>query len=55
MDDREVITAGAVASSIDLGLYVCEKFAGAEARRKIQKQMDYPYQADPPLKPQAST
>ena len=55
VDDREVITAGAVASSIDLGLYVCEKFAGAEVRRKIQKQMDYPYQAAPPLKPQAST
>jgi len=54
VDDREVITAGGVASSIDLGLYVCEKFAGAEARRKIQKQMDYPYQAAPPLKPQAS-
>ena len=54
VDDRDVITAGAVASSIDLGLYVCEKFAGAEARRKIQKQMDYPYQAAPPLKPQAS-
>lgn len=54
VDDREVITAGAVASSIDLGLYVWEKFAGAEARRKIQKQMDYPYQAAPPLKPQTS-
>lgn len=54
VDDREVITAGAVASSIDLGLYVCEKFAGAEARSKIQKQIDYPYQAPPVLRPQPS-
>jgi len=54
VDDREVITAGAVASSIDLGLYVCEKFAGAEARSKIQKQIDYPYQAPPAFRPQPS-
>lgn len=54
VDDREVITAGAVASSIDLGLYVCEKFAGAEARAEIQKRMGYPYQAAPPLKPHAN-
>ena len=54
VDDREVITAGAVACSIDLGLYVCEKFAGAEARSKIQKQIDYPYQAPPVLRPQPS-
>lgn len=50
VDEGEVITAGGVASSIDLGLYMCEKFAGAEARKEIQKQMDYPYQAAPPLK-----
>jgi cyclohexyl-isocyanide hydratase len=54
VDDQDVITAGAVASSIDLGLYVCEKLAGEEARRKIQIQIDYPYQAAPPLIPQAS-
>ncbi len=51
VDDGEVITAGGVATSIDLGLYICEKFAGAEARSKIQKQMDYPYHASPPLQP----
>jgi cyclohexyl-isocyanide hydratase len=54
VDDQNVITAGAVATSIDLGLYVCEKLAGAEARRKVQMQIDYPYQAAPPLGPQAA-
>jgi len=30
-----------VTSSIDLGLYLCEKFAGYEDKEKIRKQMDY--------------
>ncbi|GHB58399.1 DJ-1/PfpI family protein [Persicitalea jodogahamensis] len=42
VEDRNVITAGAVASSLDLGLYVCEKFAGVEAREAIRANMDYP-------------
>lgn len=42
VDDGNIITAGGVTSSIDLGLYLCEKIAGSEARMKIQKQMDYP-------------
>lgn len=41
VDDGSVITAGGVTSSIDLGLYLCEKIAGTEVRAKIQKQMDY--------------
>ncbi|MCA9774853.1 MAG: DJ-1/PfpI family protein [Myxococcales bacterium] len=43
VDDGDVITAGGVSSSIDLGLYLCEKLADADARRRIAKQMDYPY------------
>jgi len=39
--DGNVITAGAVSSSLDLGLYLCEKWAGAEAREVIQQRMDY--------------
>ncbi len=42
VEDRNVITAGAVASSLDLGLYLCEKFAGIEAREAIRANMDYP-------------
>jgi cyclohexyl-isocyanide hydratase len=42
-DEGSVITAGGVATSIDLGLHVVEKLAGAEARARIAKQMDYPY------------
>ncbi len=42
VEDRNVITAGAVAASLDLGLYVCEKFAGVEAREAIRANMDYP-------------
>ena len=39
--EGNIITAGGVTSSIDLGLYLCEKIAGKEVREKIQRQMDY--------------
>lgn len=41
VEDGNIITARGVTSSIDLGLYLCEKIAGLEIREKIQKQMDY--------------
>jgi transcriptional regulator GlxA family with amidase domain len=41
VDDENVITAGAVSSSIDLGLYLCEKWAGENAKNEIRKRMDY--------------
>lgn len=41
VEDGDTITAGAVSSSIDLGLYMCEKWAGTEAREEIRKRMDY--------------
>ncbi|MDD4138059.1 MAG: DJ-1/PfpI family protein [Methanoregula sp.] len=41
VDEGRIITAGGVTSSIDLGLYLCEKIAGKDAREKIQEQMDY--------------
>jgi transcriptional regulator GlxA family with amidase domain len=41
VDTGYIITAGGVTAAIDLGLYVCEKIAGPDARRKIQVQMDY--------------
>lgn len=41
VEDGSIITARGVTSSIDLGLFLCEKIAGAEVREKIQKQMDY--------------
>lgn len=40
-DEGDVITAGGVTSSIDLGLYLCERSAGAEAKERIRLQMDY--------------
>ena len=40
-EDRNIITARGVTSSVDLGLFLCEKIAGKEIREKIQKQMDY--------------
>ena len=43
--DGNLITAGGVATSIDLALYVVELFAGKEAAEIIQKQIDYPYEA----------
>ncbi len=41
VDEGDVITARGVTSSIDLGLYLIEKFAGSETREKIRRQMDY--------------
>ncbi len=45
MKDGKVITAGGVATSIDLGVYVIELFAGTEAADLVKKQIDYPYSA----------
>lgn len=41
VDNGRVITAGGVASSIDLGLYLVEKWYGAAARERIATQMEY--------------
>ncbi|GIP18068.1 glutamine amidotransferase [Paenibacillus montaniterrae] len=41
--DGNVITAGGVATSIDLGLYIIELFAGKEAVPVVKQQLDYPY------------
>ena len=43
VDEGDVITAGGVSASIDLGLHIVQRLAGTEARRKIASQMDYPY------------
>ena len=43
VDDGNIITAGGVSSGIDAGLYVVERLAGGETKKKIAKQMDYPY------------
>lgn len=41
VEDNNVITAGAVSASIDLGLFLCKKWAGREAAQGIRKRMDY--------------
>ena len=41
VDEGSVITSGGVTSAIDLGLYLCEKFAGFDVKEKIRIQMDY--------------
>jgi transcriptional regulator GlxA family with amidase domain len=41
VEDGNVITSGAVSSSIDLGLYLCEKWSGLLAKNEIRKKMDY--------------
>ena len=46
VDEGNVITAGGVSSSIDLGLHVVERLAGADARARIAAQMCYPYRWD---------
>ncbi len=41
VDDGAVITAGAVASSLTLGLYLCEKLVGKEKAEVVRKSMAY--------------
>jgi transcriptional regulator GlxA family with amidase domain len=41
VDEGQVVTAGGVASSLDLGLYLVDRFWGAEARQKVAAQMEY--------------
>jgi len=41
VDEGQVVTAGGVASALDLGLYLVERFWGADARVKIAAQMEY--------------
>ena len=41
VDEGQVVTAGGVASSIDLGLYLVEKYWGVDARTRIAAQMEY--------------
>ena len=43
VDEGDVVTAGGVSASIDLGLHLVQRLAGADARRRIAAQMDYPY------------
>ncbi len=45
VDEGDVITAGGVTSSIDLGLYLCDRLAGPEAKERIRHQIDYMHPA----------
>lgn len=41
VEDDGVITAGAVSTSLNLGLYLCEKWAGEQAALEIRQKMDF--------------
>jgi cyclohexyl-isocyanide hydratase len=41
VDEGRIVTAGGVSSSLDIGLYLVEKFWGAAARKQIAAQMEY--------------
>lgn len=41
VDEGTVVTAGGVASSLDLGLYLVERLWGAEARERVAGVMEY--------------
>ena len=41
VDEGRVVTAGGVASSLDLGLYLVDRYWGAAARERIAAQMEY--------------
>jgi transcriptional regulator GlxA family with amidase domain len=40
--DGQVVTARGVASSLDLGLWLCEELAGPTAAAEVGERMDYP-------------
>jgi cyclohexyl-isocyanide hydratase len=42
VDEGSVVTARGVSASLDLGLYLVERFADAAVRREVAAQMDYP-------------
>ncbi|MBS2008133.1 MAG: DJ-1/PfpI family protein [Cyanobacteria bacterium SZAS TMP-1] len=41
VDDGDVVTAGGVTSSLDLGLWLIERFSTEEKAREISKQLEY--------------
>ena len=41
VDEGDVITAGGVTAALDLGMYLCEKYAGKGGAKKIRKQIEY--------------
>jgi len=43
VDAGNVVTGGGVSCAIDVGLYLCEKLAGVEARETIAAQISYPH------------
>ncbi|MEF2965328.1 DJ-1/PfpI family protein [Paenibacillus sp. M1] len=44
--DGNVITAGGVATLIDLALYMVNMLAGEDAALQVKRQIDYPYEAE---------
>ena len=43
VDEGDIVTAGGVAASIDLGLHIVQRLSGVDARERVARQMDYPY------------
>lgn len=43
VDEGDLVTAGGVSASLDLGLHMVERLAGTDARARVATQMDYPY------------
>ena len=43
LDEGDIVTAGGVSASIDLGLHMVKRLAGEQARNRIAAAMDYPY------------
>lgn len=41
VDDGRIVTAGAVAASLTLGLHLCERLAGPAARESVRQRMNY--------------
>lgn len=48
VDAGNIITAAGVTAAIDLGLYLVQCLAGADARARVARQIDYHDHSDPP-------
>ncbi len=41
VDDGEILTAGGVSSGLDMGLWLVERFAGADVARRVESTLEY--------------
>jgi transcriptional regulator GlxA family with amidase domain len=54
VDDGDLVTSGGVVSGLDLGVWLVERFAGADIRRNVERTLEYTSTAEVHFGPNAS-